>query len=382
MRIEFGAAANDAFKSTPAELRNTPVPDPLGRHGSFGVNLCPHKPKAHEILLNDWRQLLDIFAEPGLDFIGYWPYDEGGCGCPDCSPWGARGYPKLCREPTLAAREKYPHLRSIVSTWTFDTPPAGEWGGLAQFLAANPGWADYILADSHEDFPRYPLDVGVPGNLPLLNFPEISMWGQSPWGGYGANPLPARLERLWRQTNGKLSGGFPYSEGIYEDINKVICSQFYWSPDRAAAETVKEYIAFEYSPAVVDEVLSAIRLLEENHERNRIGRTALKARELVQEADAGLSPAARRAWRWQILLLRSQIDAELFQRGGKLAGPILKRSFDTLTRIYHAEGAHSMPIRPPFVAWYDCRGPELSAAYAQAVLASRPLAYWRMHPNP
>lgn len=33
---------------------------------------------------------------------------------------------------------------------------------------------NYILADAHEDFPRYPLDVGVPGRLPLLTFPEIS----------------------------------------------------------------------------------------------------------------------------------------------------------------------------------------------------------------
>ena len=97
------------------------------------------------------------------------------------------------------------------------------------------------MADSHTDFPRYPLERGVPGGLPLVNFPEISMWGQSPWGGYGANPLPARLERLWRQASGKLSGGFPYSEGIYEDINKVICARLCWDPDRPAIETVKEF---------------------------------------------------------------------------------------------------------------------------------------------
>ena len=68
----------------------------------------------------------------------------------------------------------------------------------------------------------------------------------------------------------------------------------------------------------------------------------------------------------------------MFQRGGKLIGPVLKQAFDELTRIYHAEGGHSMPIRPPLVAWYDQRGPSLSAAYAQAVMASKPLAYWRM----
>ena len=128
---------------------------------------------------------------------------------------------------------------------------------MSKALAADKSWADYVMADAHEDFPRYPLDEGVPGRLPLLNFPEISMWRQTPWGGYGADPLPARLQRLWNQTQGKLAGGTPYSEGIYEDLNKVICSQLYWKPDRPTMDTVREYAAFEYSPDVADDVASA-----------------------------------------------------------------------------------------------------------------------------
>ena len=108
-------------------------------------------------------------------------------------------------------------------------------------------------------FHGIPWTRGVPGQLPLLNFPEISMWGQNPWGGYGANPLPGRLQRLWNQTQHKLAGGFPYSEGIYEDINKVICSQLYWDGYRPTLDAVKDYIAFEFSPDVVDTVAQAIQ---------------------------------------------------------------------------------------------------------------------------
>ena len=39
MRVTLGDALNGGFTSTPKELRCTPVPDPLGRHGNFGVNL-------------------------------------------------------------------------------------------------------------------------------------------------------------------------------------------------------------------------------------------------------------------------------------------------------------------------------------------------------
>ena len=107
---------------------------------------------------------------------------------------------------------------------------------------------DYILADNFEEYPRYPLDKGVPGGFPLLNFPDISMYGQNPWGGYGANPHPSRLQARWDETKTKLSGGFPYSEGIYEDLNKVICAELYWAPDRPALERSRTMPLLSFRP--------------------------------------------------------------------------------------------------------------------------------------
>lgn len=114
MRVGLVEAANGAFKSAPSQLRNTPVPDALGRHGNFGVQLCPAKPPAHDLLLRDWERLLDEFGGVGLDYLIYWPYDEGGCGCSECWPWGARGYPKLCRELSRSLRAKFPKARVIL----------------------------------------------------------------------------------------------------------------------------------------------------------------------------------------------------------------------------------------------------------------------------
>ena len=45
--------------------------------------------------------------------------------------------------------------------------------------------------------------------------------------------------------------------------------------------------------------------------------------------------------------VRALIDKELFERKGRLEGGTLKAAFADLTRIYHAENAHSMPIKPP-----------------------------------
>ena len=59
-----------------------------------------------------------------------------------------------------------------------------------------------------------------------------------PWGGFGATPLTAHSQGQWNAAKGISSGGLPYSEGIYEDLTKVVHSQFYWN-DRPAAETVR-----------------------------------------------------------------------------------------------------------------------------------------------
>ena len=108
-----------------------------------------------------------------------------------------------------------------------------------------------------------PAEGPIPGGVPWMGFPEISMHDTFPWGGFGATPLtgPCRDNGI---ASKPFSGGFPYSEGIFEDLTKVVFSQFYWN-DQPAAETVKEYIAFEFSPDVVADVAGVIKTLEQNH---------------------------------------------------------------------------------------------------------------------
>jgi hypothetical protein len=348
MKVGLILCPNQGFASAPSATRAAKYPDALGRRGDLGVNCCPGKPEGHEYLMKLYGRLFDEFKDIGLDFLVCWPYDEGGCGCSNCWPWGVKGFPSMSRDLALLARNSHPHLKLVLSTWVYDTPPAGEWAGLAELLKKDGTWADAIMADAHEDFPRYPLEKGVPGGLPLVNFPEISMWGRGPWGAFGANPLPARLDRLWKQTQDKLSGGMPYSEGIYEDMNKVICFQRYWDKRQSAEQTLKEYAAFEYSPEVADNVLKLTRIFEETWSAS--GPRTLEARQLVEQINQKLTPQAQKAWRWRIVYLRAVIDSEIFLHQGKQKGQALKTAFDELRRIYHAEHAHPNVCVPTVVA--------------------------------
>jgi len=347
LQVGLVQCPNQGFANAPAEWRAAAFPDPLGRRGKFGVNCCASQPSSQRYLLELYDRLFAEFADLGLDYLVLWPYDEGGCGCAECWPWGAKGFPKVARQVAAAGRSRFPALKSVLSTWVYDTPPAGEWEGLNHALGPNPIWPDFILADSHTDFPRYPLEHGAPGKLPLLNFPEISMWGRSPWGGYGANPLPNRIEQLWRQTQGKLSGGMPYSEGIFEDLNKTMCFQLYWRKDRSPESIAREYLAFEYSPDLVEDLWKVVCDLEATWLDR--GLKSVEAWQVIQAAESRLTPQAKSAWRWRIFRLRAQIDAELLQSKGKFQGETLKTAFEELTRLYHAENAHSMPVQPPRV---------------------------------
>ena len=183
------------------------------------------------------------------------------------------------------------------------------------------------------------------------------MYAHHPWGGFGANPLPKYLQSLWDVTKTKLSGGFPYSEGIYEDVNKVMVAQLYWNPDQPTEKTMREYVAFNFSPEVVDPVSRAMDTLEQNLARlreDKDGATkfvmqktdgAEEAYRLIFEADAKLPTRVRTSWRWRVVYLRALIDSELVKHQFRVSRKCVA-AFQELTTIYHEHNAHAA-LRPP-----------------------------------
>ena len=220
--------------------------------------------------------MLQAFAGIDLGYFWLWPYDQGGCTCAACAPWGANGHLKTSEAVARLVIKRFPGAKRMLSTWHFDHFVNGEWDVFAQRInATRPRWIDLILADDYgASFPEFIHKNGVPGGYPLVTFAAISMFGMSPWGGFGANPLPAHFQNIWNQCSGLIIGGFPYSEGIYEDLNKVIQFQFGWDPQRPAIETVREYAAYEYGPEASDDVVRAVRLIEEGH-GHQVDHTAL-----------------------------------------------------------------------------------------------------------
>jgi hypothetical protein len=81
------------------------------------------------------------------------------------------------------------------------------------------------------------------------------------------------------------------------------------------------YVQFEYSadPQNVADIMQAIGLLELTwtSERMNVAMTT-QAFSLLSAVDKRLSPQAKSAWRWRILLLRAEVDALLAANGNQM----------------------------------------------------------------
>lgn len=354
--IGFTMIGNEGYANSPSNLQAVPG---RWRGGHYPTDICPNKPGGMEYILKTKSQFFDWCRDLKPDYICIWPYDQGGCASADCQPWGSNGFVKCAKGISAMAREKIPGVKVIISTWYFDST---EWKGLSKLLARDHSWADMILAEGE-----------APGkekfNLPMVGFPEISMYNTFPWGGFGATPLPNHLQGQWKKVQDKLAGGFPYSEGIFDDISKVVYAGLYWNSASPVEQTLREYIAYEYAPEAEDSILKVIRILEQNHHmrwwpgeldgvkllldwfpsknvKPQADPDAEEAYAIVKQTDKILSERARKSWRWRILYIRTMLDAELKANGGSPNQTCIN-GFKELMKIYHTTEKSDPVVKPP-----------------------------------
>jgi hypothetical protein len=370
MDVSLLVIGNEAYGDSPAELRASGG----GRGAVYPCAVCPSKPEGMKYILKVLGEEFDWAADLKPRSVWIWPYDPGYCGCAECKPWGSKGFMKCVEEVGKLARQKMPGTKILLSTWYMDQAELtsvmkqlGERKDLVDGLVNE----DNILpgASGLGGVDQVPSGASPLQNhgLPVVGFPEISMHNTFPWGGFGATPLTARAQAQWNAQKKGVAGGYPYSEGIYEDLTKIVYSQFYWN-DQPSADTVKEYIAFEFSPDAVADVAGVIKTLEQNHHlrwwpgklegvklqmdwfpskgtKPQADPGAEEAYATMQRVDGLLTPQAKKAWRWRQLYLRALLDAELKTNGGS-PNDKCNEAFAELIKIYHAENADPA-VRPP-----------------------------------
>ncbi|MBR4767751.1 MAG: hypothetical protein IK088_02125 [Lachnospiraceae bacterium] len=371
MKIAFTSNANEAFFNSEPELRADWMPQngyfrKLNAH--YHKEYCPSKPGGMEAILRDREAVLKAFSDVDLDYFITWPYDQGGCTCEKCRIWGANGYLKIARAIRPLLNKYFPKAKMCLSAWYFDLFIRGEWDAFHEEIKNGDyrEWISYVVVDfkHNEPIPKFLKEEKSVAGIPMLDFTEISMFSASPWGGFGCNADPGRFSGIWERLSPLMAGGLPYSEGIHEDVNKIIMLGFFYGISDNVEDILREYCRFEFGTAVADKIVEVLDLFggtvtrqfvqEDYHPegtspyryliRSASNVDYIKGR--VDEAEAMLDEETKRSWRWKLISLRASIDAELKKDKGFVSEKT-NGMFRELMEIYHTDERTAYCCAPP-----------------------------------
>lgn len=318
-----------------------------------GGMICPSPAKNQKIII-DLRE--ELFQKlPHIDLLSIDITDDGGCACSDCKKGYVGLYLKLSKEISKRLKKYHPKADVIINTQALSKK------GIDSFcrkIRKDSNWVDYILYDCFgvtlalED-----LRAKLPDKFKdrILAQPEITMRdgmgkrGAVPWvkefdhayeksydlvaiGGWDMQRnkywhpegcylmLPNNLPRACSVE--ELNGALSYSEGLHDDITKIIWAQKGWRPKKAPVGILNEYCGWYFGEKTRDRMVKAILKME----RISILRPRVKTAEisklvsevsgLVESSEKEISARAKEDWRWKLLLLRAKTE-ELLTCGSK-----------------------------------------------------------------
>lgn len=326
--------------------------------GFFNTEICPSNAAGKQLIFKALEEFLRIFDDTAIDYITLWPYDQGGCTCEKCYPWGGKGFYDLSKEIAAVIKEKYPNTQVGISTWLFDFFVANkcEFETFFSRSEREEVWFDYVISNENHPTMEY-----FKGRVPIFSFPEISM-AATPWGGYGAAPIPTKIAGEMDRFASYCNGCMVYSEGIFEDINKIICLEKCRDKNCNVQEIVREYCSELVGKELAGELADLVFDLETTLPRSVVNskgenmeypvekpkelhKFLIKRKDLVQKVYDGfvalnkkISDSAKQNWRYEILYLRALGDYELCKNGG-IPNDETDRIYTRLVQIFHAENA-------------------------------------------
>lgn len=297
MKTGLIMVVNDGYKSTPQPLRIGPI---IGCPNHY---LCPSKPGSVEQAVA-WQEQV-VKALPPLDIFNLFPADPGGCSCKDCEPWPTRGYWRVAQPLADRIHEISPETEIWVDTWHLNHPTFGgqDWKNLVAGLdwsKERPAWfagLEVGLAP-HHGFARQSAEdrkVYAEAQIPLMVFPDISMWKNHP----GMLVKNAYWQELQDELNDYppelMRGGWPYAERWNTDIASVLFLTWFKDPKTPIDAVLDEWCRAYFGP----QAKTARQLLDLLDD----GNTAPDRKERIQATLAKLEAEApawvRRDWRWE-----------------------------------------------------------------------------------
>ncbi len=128
------------------------------------------------------------------------------------------------------------------------------------------------------------------------------------------NPQPLYYAEIFNRDMVPTDGFLSYSDGVNDDVNKVVWSWLGWEPHADVHEIITEYARFFFGNSVAEKAAEGIFALEENWDgplqgNETVDQTLNFWKELEKD-----NPQLGRNWRWQQLVMRAYYDGFVQER--------------------------------------------------------------------
>ena len=216
----------------------------------IGQLICPSNPQARKLIKKNAEFQFKLIKDSGisLNAVVSFAYDYGGCLCEKCKPW-ILTWANLMNEIYEAGKKYYPELKLRFSTWWWVKE---EYEIIKQLLDKNKtlrsnltlvfyipyGKTDIGTYDG-KTVPDMPVDKMAFFNIGYCeNREDADLYGKK-----GPVIAPERIQKTLQNLQKRnFSGYMAYSEGIYDELNKVICGLISSGQVKEPKEAIDWYV--------------------------------------------------------------------------------------------------------------------------------------------
>jgi len=146
---------------------------------------------------------------------------------------------------------------------------------------------------------------------------QVPNWDQAyalTLGREAINPRPAEMAGIHNRYKDWSIGFLTYSDGVHDDVNKIIFSALGWNPEQSPRQILIEYARLHFAVAQAAEIADAILALEVNWRGPLVYNGAVESTLATWQRLEQSLPALKANWRWQMCLLRAHYDAYVRRR--------------------------------------------------------------------
>lgn len=237
---------------------------------------------------------------------------------------------RRCRAISAELRKHHPQAKLWLSAQQPHNQP--DWG--ADFVAAIqtiPPEIDGIVMGPNHAYPLPELREKIPANYPIRFYPDITHnvrceypvhYKNDDWhfalsaalGRECTNPRPAEYAALHAETAPYICGSVSYSEGVTDDVNKMIWSDLDYFGARPVREILLDYARLFFYGAAPERIADAILSLERNWIGDPAENAGIDDTSMQFQALRNAYPFLMQNWRFVQLLLRADCDRLLRER--------------------------------------------------------------------